>query len=238
MSKIRLRLPPEARRIGPDSRSFDHPLPKPEITDEHSQRPIRPLLAAEPWAAAPVRRGAAASYGSSLYGQQPPYGQQQPSYGQPTYGQQQPYSAYPGGPYGTPQPGYGAPYPPAGGPEGYLSGGPVSFSDSIKLAFQNAFVYQGRASRSAYWWYALATFVVFLVSNLILVRALGGAGARHLLPPRPRQCGRRPPARRPAAARHRPVRMVAADRVHPDRRRIVLLVFACLPGTRGPNRFG
>jgi uncharacterized membrane protein YhaH (DUF805 family) len=170
--------------------------------------------------------------------QQPPYGQQQPSYGQPTYGQQQPYSAYPGGPYGTPQPGYGAPYPPAGGPEGYLSGGPVSFSDSIKLAFQNAFVYQGRASRSAYWWYALATFVVFLILNLILVRAIGGAGAAiyYLL-----------------ALGNAVVSIpLGVRRLHDIDRSgwwlligfipivgwIVLLVFACLPGTRGPNRFG
>src|SRR5277367_5849068 len=88
-------------------------------------------------------------------GQQPPYrGEQQPPYGQqqqPTYGQQQPYASYPGGPYGAPQPGYGAPYPPAGGPEGYLQGGSVGFGEAISLALKNAFVYQGRASRSAYW---------------------------------------------------------------------------------------
>src|SRR5580692_10977595 len=109
-------------------------------------------------------------------GQQPPYGGEQ----QPPYGQQQPYASYPGGPYGAPQPGYGAPYPPAGGPEGYLSGGPVSFSDSIKLAFQNAFVYQGRASRSAYWWFALATFIVYLILDIILVQAIGGGAGTAL----------------------------------------------------------
>jgi uncharacterized membrane protein YhaH (DUF805 family) len=183
------------------------------------------------------------------YGQQqPPYGQQQapygqqqqPSYGQPSYGQQQqPYASYPGGPYGAPQPGYGAPYPPAGGPEGYLSGGPVSFGDSIKLAFQNAFVYQGRASRSAYWWFALATFVVFLILDLILVRAIGGGAGLALyyilalgifvvsLP-------------------------LAVRRLHDTDRSgwwlllgfipiiggIIVLVFMCLAGTRGPNRFG
>src|ERR1700759_742179 len=100
--------------------------------------------------------------------QQPPYGGQQPPYGpQPGYGQQQGYSSYPGGAWGTDQAGYGAPYNPGGGPDGYLRGGPVTFGDAIKLAFQNAFNYQGRASRSAYWWFALATAVVYLVLDII-----------------------------------------------------------------------
>jgi len=171
-------------------------------------------------------------------GQQPPYGgEQQPSYGQPTYGQQQPYASYPGGPYGSQQqPGYGAP---VGGPDGYLSGGPVSFGDSIKLAVQNAFVYTGRASRSAYWWYALATFVVFLILNLILIRALGGgAGAAiyYLL------VLANAVVSIPLGVR----RLHDIDRsgwwlligIIPIIGWIVLLVFACLPGTRGPNRFG
>jgi uncharacterized membrane protein YhaH (DUF805 family) len=173
--------------------------------------------------------------------QQPPYGQQQPGYGQPSYGQQQqqPYASYPGGPYGTQQAGYGAPYPPAGGPEGYLSGGPVTFSDSIKLAFQNAFVYQGRASRSAYWWFALAVFVVYLILDIILVRAIGGGaglGLYYIL-----ALGIAVVSL-PLAVR----RMHDIDRsgwwlligLIPIVGSIVLLVFACLAGTRGPNRFG
>ena len=114
------------------------------------------------------------------YGQQPTYGQQQPSYGQPTYGQQQPYAAYPGGPYGAPQSGYGAPYPPAAGPEGYLSGSSVSFGDSIKLAFQNAFVYQGRASRSAYWWFVLFAAIIFFVIDVVAIVAGGSSLAGRL----------------------------------------------------------
>jgi uncharacterized membrane protein YhaH (DUF805 family) len=175
------------------------------------------------------------------YGQQPAYGQQRPSYGEPSYGQQQqqPYASYPGGPYGAPQPGYGAPYPPAGGPEGYLSGGPVSFGDSIKLAFQNAFVYQGRASRSAYWWFALATFVVYLILDIILVRVIGGGAGLalyYLL----------------AIGIAIVTIPLAVRRLHDTDRSgwwilialvplvgsIVLLVFTCLAGTRGPNRFG
>ena len=66
----------------------------------------------------------------------------------------------------SPQGGGYAPYPqqqggyaPAGGPRGYLQGGPVGFTDAIKLAFQNIFEYKGRASRSAYWWFALAELI-------------------------------------------------------------------------------
>ena len=50
-------------------------------------------------------------------------------------------------------------YAPADGPRGYLQGGPVGFTDAIKLAFQNIFEYNGRASRSSYWWFALAELI-------------------------------------------------------------------------------
>jgi uncharacterized membrane protein YhaH (DUF805 family) len=78
----------------------------------------------------------------------------------------------PQGSYPPPQGGYSpqgggyAPYPqqqggyaPAGDPRGYLQGGPVGFTDAIRLAFQNIFEYKGRASRSAYWWFALAELI-------------------------------------------------------------------------------
>ena len=86
-------------------------------------------------------------------------------------GQQQGGNA-PQGSYPPPQGGYSpqgggyAPYPqqqggyaPGDGPRGYLQGGPVGFIDAIKLAFQNIFEYKGRASRSAYWWFALAELI-------------------------------------------------------------------------------
>ena len=79
---------------------------------------------------------------------------------------QQPGGNAPQGGYPPPQGGGYAPYPqqqggyaPAGGPRGYLQGGPVGFTDAIKLAFQNIFEYNGRASRSAYWWFALAELI-------------------------------------------------------------------------------
>ena len=172
------------------------------------------------------------------YGQQQPYGQQQqPGYGQPGYGQQQPYSAYPGGPYGSQQSGYGA--PPPGGPDGYLRGGPVGFGDAVKLAFQNAFNYQGRASRSAYWWFALAEFIVYLILDIIFVQVIGGGagvGLYSLLAIAGLIVGL------PLIVR----RLHDTDRsgwwvligLIPFVGGIVLLVFALLPSTPGPNRFG
>lgn len=74
------------------------------------------------------------------YGQQPGYGQQYGYGQQPGYGQQYGYSP--------------------GGPRGYLQGGPVGFGDAISEAFRNMFNYQGRASRSAYWWFALFDLLV------------------------------------------------------------------------------
>jgi uncharacterized membrane protein YhaH (DUF805 family) len=76
----------------------------------------------------------------------------------------------------SPQGGGYAPYPqqqggyaPAGGPRGYLQGGPVGFTDAIKLGFQNIFEYKGRASRSAYWWFALAELIGWVVVLILAV---------------------------------------------------------------------
>ena len=168
------------------------------------------------------------------------YGQpQQGGYGQPPQGGYVPYG---GGPYGQQpyQAGYGAPYaPPPPGPDGYLRGGAVGFGDAIKLAFQNSFVYQGRASRSAYWWYALFACIVYLVADVVFLSAIGHAAGLGLycifaigmlivsLP-------------------------LAVRRLHDTDRSgfwlfiglipiigsITILVFTLLEGTRGPNRFG
>ncbi|MGD0702714.1 MAG: DUF805 domain-containing protein [Trebonia sp.] len=176
------------------------------------------------------------------YGQPGPYGQQpQGGYGQQPQGG---YAPYGGGPYGQQpyQPGYGGPYaPPPPGPDGYLRGGPVGFGEAISLAFKNAFVYQGRASRSAYWWFALFAFIVYLVVEIVVVVAAGHSlGARTGLD-----------------LLFLVVWLifglaVAIRRLHDIDRSgwwyliglipfvggIVLLVFSLLPGTRGPNRFG
>jgi uncharacterized membrane protein YhaH (DUF805 family) len=91
-------------------------------------------------------------------------GQQQGGY-PPQSGNASPGAGYPAPQGGYPPQGGYTLYPqqrgyaPAGGPRGYLQGGPVGFTDAIKLAFQNIFEYKGRASRPAYWWFALAELI-------------------------------------------------------------------------------
>ena len=69
-------------------------------------------------------------------------------------------------PYGAPQGGYA----PQGGPQrGYLQGSPVDFQSAIRLQIDNVLNFNGRASLSAYWWYALALFIVNVVLEIITV---------------------------------------------------------------------
>ena len=108
----------------------------------------------------------AGQYGQPAGGQ---YGQQDGSpYGQPAGG---PYGQQDGGQYG--QPGGYAPqgYGPQGNgsQRGYLQGGPVDFQSAIKLQFENVTNFEGRASLSAYWWYALALFIVDIVLEIFSV---------------------------------------------------------------------
>jgi uncharacterized membrane protein YhaH (DUF805 family) len=120
--------------------------------------------------------------GDGQYGQPggTPYGQQP---GGSPYGQQPGGTSYdqPGGtPYG--QPGgspYGAPggYAPQGYPppqRGYLQGGPVDFQSAIRLQIENVTNFEGRASLSAYWWYALALAIVDVVLFIFSI-AIGSA---------------------------------------------------------------
>ena len=116
----------------------------------------------------------AGSYGAPSDG-----GYGQPAAGQ--YGQQQgaPYGAQGGyaqqgyaqqgyAPQGyAPQGGYGAQG--YGAQRGYLQGGPVDFQSAIKLQIENVTNFQGRASLSAYWWYALALFIVDIVLEIFSV---------------------------------------------------------------------
>ena len=108
----------------------------------------------------------AGQYGQPAGGQ---YGQQDGSpYGQPAGG---PYGQQDGGQYG--QPGGYAPqgYGPQGNgsQRGYLQGGPVDFQSAIKLQFENVTNFEGRASLSAYWWYALAIGIVNVVLEIFSV---------------------------------------------------------------------
>lgn len=83
-----------------------------------------------------------------------------------------PYQPYP---QGQPDP-YGQPPAPQGGAEGYLHGGPVGFGEAISLAFKNIVTFNGRASRSAFWWFGLFAFiigvVVAIIANVTGVRIL------------------------------------------------------------------
>ena len=71
-----------------------------------------------------------------------------------------PYEAYPSHPP--------VGYPPAT-PLSYLQGGPVGFGEAVKQAFSNGFVYRGRASRSAYWWFVLFEVIATVVLELLIV---------------------------------------------------------------------
>jgi len=75
---------------------------------------------------------------------------------------QGPYGVYPSQPDG---------YPAA--PRGYLEGGPVGFGDAVKEAFSHGFVYRGRASRSAYWWFVLFEAIVWIVLDLLFIIPAG-----------------------------------------------------------------
>ncbi len=123
-------------------------------------------------------RYAQPGYGQPGYGQQAGYGQQ--GYGQQAYGQHQGYG----------QQGYGQPgYQPQGGSYGvpdswsareYLQGAPVDFASAIRLQLQNVFTFSGRAALSAYWWYALAVFLITVVLEVIGLVA-GSAGLSLLI---------------------------------------------------------
>ena len=75
---------------------------------------------------------------------------------------QGPYGVYPSQPDG---------YPAA--PRGYLEGGPLGFGDAVKEAFSHGFVYRGRASRSAYWWFVLFEAIVWIVLDLLFIIPAG-----------------------------------------------------------------
>src|SRR5216684_731661 len=50
----------------------------------------------------------------------------------------------------------------------YLQGGPVGFGEAIKQGLSNGFVYRGRASRSAYWWFNLFVLIVAVAVEAII----------------------------------------------------------------------
>ena len=148
-----------------------------------------------------------------------------------------PYTPFP---QGGDQGGYGQPYPQGGGwgpgtPQGYLQGGPVGFGEAISQAFKNILIFNGRASRSAYWWFALLTFIIALAVDI--AGAVGGVKVISYIV---------------AVVIFLVTLALQVRRLHDIDRSgfwwfiglipivgsIVLLVFDCLPGTPGPNKFG
>ena len=138
-----------------------------------------------------------------------------------------PYTPYPestGSPYGEPEP-----------RRGYLQGGPVGFGEAIAEGFRNILTFSGRASRSAFWWFALGAIIIDIVVAII-------GRAAHVV------------------VIQYVVEIIVAlvslslsvRRLHDTNRSgwwwliglipiiggIVLLVFYCLPGTPGPNKSG
>lgn len=146
-----------------------------------------------------------------------------------------PYQPYPQEPPG----GYGqAPYPPDGGwdpsQRGYLQGGPVGFADAVSQAFKNITTFSGRASRSAFWWFFLGAIIIDIIGGII-GRATGAIAIQYIF--------------------YVIIALVSLSlsvrRLHDTGRSgwwwligliplvggIILLVFYCLAGTPGPNKY-
>jgi uncharacterized membrane protein YhaH (DUF805 family) len=176
----------------------------------------------------------------SPYGGGTPGGYEQPQQGgyqqggyPPPQGYQQPQQGYQQG--GYQQQGFGL--PPQG--QGYLQGARVpDFQSAIRLQFENVMNFQGRASLSAYWWYALAVFganmileifsvvigspaLSLLIGLLMLVVGLSGLSA----------------AVRRLHDTDKSGWLLLLDLI-PFVGWIAVIVLLVLPGTPGPNRFG
>ena len=138
-------------------------------------------------------------------------------------------------PYGAPQGGYA----PQGGPQrGYLQGGPVDFQSAIRQQIDNVLNFNGRASLSAYWWYALALFIVNIVLEIFNV-AVGSLALGLLIGLVMLVVGLSGLS-------------VAVRRMHDTDKSgwmlllglipfigwIIVIVLLVLPGTPAPNRFG
>jgi len=194
--------------------------------------------------------GQAPQYGQQQpqYGQPPQYGQA-PQYGQPQYGQQQPQYGQPpqAPPYQAQQQQYGQPgygqgaygsVPNFSGTQRtpYLSGGPVDFMTAITEGVKSIFVYEGRISRSAYWWLALVGFVIDVIGDII-IRAGSAAVFIGLIIYLAVGLVTLSAAIRRLHDTDKSGWWVLIDFI-PFVGFIWLIVLLCQPGTPGPNRFG
>lgn len=68
-------------------------------------------------------------------------------------------------------------YGPGHAARSYLQGGPVGFGEAIKQGLRNGFVYRGRASLSAYWWFLLFLLIVSAALTAIVIAITSATGA-------------------------------------------------------------
>jgi uncharacterized membrane protein YhaH (DUF805 family) len=183
-------------------------------------------------------------YAAPGQGQQVPgQGQQVPGQGQQAPGQDAGWASGQQGTYAGGQQGTYNAYPPAGGhypggarPLSYLDGAPVGFGDAVRGGVGNIFTYRGRASRSAFWWFALLEVIAYLIVSWISdVSTVAGVIVDILV----------------ALPLILAGISLAVRRLHDSGRTgwwwwigfvpvvggIVLLVFYLLPGTPAPNRY-
>jgi len=152
-------------------------------------------------------------------------------------GQQSAYSGYPQGSSGTQQDNayqQGGGY--ATGPTGYLQGAPVGFADAVRNAFSHIATFRGRASRSAFWWFALLAAIAWAVLGIIQGRSTIAGTILYIIIGLPLWITSL---------------SLTVRRLHDSNHTgwwwwiglvplvgwIVLLVFYIMPGTPGPNRY-
>jgi uncharacterized membrane protein YhaH (DUF805 family) len=115
----------------------------------------------------------------------------------------------------------------------------MGFAEAIQRGFKKSTDWKGRASRPAFWWFALFAFLVFLVAEIVFGLILKGwfGGLLMFVV---------------WLALLLPSLSVAVRRMHDQDKSgwwlwlglipfvggIILLVFYCLPGTPGPNQYG
>ena len=170
---------------------------------------------------------------STPSGQQGPYGPGQDT-GNWNDNQQGSYNAYPQGAGSHNSSGYNY-YGPTR-PMAYLDGAPVGFADATREAFRNIFTFQGRASRSAFWWFALTSAIIYAIISLLSDRSWVAGTVLDIVVGIPLFITNL---------------SLAIRRLHDSGRTgwwwwiglvpfvgwIVLLIFYLMPSTPGPNRF-
>jgi uncharacterized membrane protein YhaH (DUF805 family) len=123
---------------------------------------------------------------------------------------------------------------PGRGERGYLQGGPVGFGEAISEGFRNIVTFNGRASRSAFWWFFLGAAIIDIIGGIIgnvahavviqyVIEAIVALATLSLAVRRLHDTGR--------------TGWWWLIGLIPIIGTITLIVFYCLPGTPGPNKY-